>query len=266
MRIAARIILLTCAACATAPPEPAAQDDANFAKLSEQARGNAVHARNAWEAARETERFALEQYRAGRAAVDEASRATEARLRAERDLAVCDLAADEMEITARFADRRLDAPVVDGEDYVVRWLEIEEIYAERIRNNLTEQHALADKRLKAGQVKLIVVLPLDGEAAIARAEHKRWRELAALRRRMSANAIEGKRAYEQASAIIYSTDVEISRIRVRTANRVLKYIAAQHGAGLTDESKVLAAKSELLRLQNEQHEAEMGRGPGLPTR
>jgi len=263
---AAAAILLACAACAApAKQEPAASPD-EVAKLTEAATNRAVQARKAWEAAGESEKLVLERYRTGQATAAEASRATEARLRAERDLAVRDLAVEEIGITGRSPDRHLNAPAVEGQDFVLRWLEIEEVYAGRIRDNLADQHASADALVKAGRASFDEVLPLDGATALARAEQQRWRDLAALRRRMAANAIESKQAYEEASEIIYSSDVEMARIRVRTASRMVKFLAARRTAGSVDESEVLAAESELLRLQNEQHEAEMGRGPGLPER
>lgn len=266
VRNAALSLLLACLACATAPREDDRPSQAELAKLTEDSAARATHARNAWEAARETENLVLGRYRASLATASEASRATEARLRAERDLAVCDLAVDEIGIAGRSANRDIYAPVVDSDDFVLRWLEIEEIYAERIRDNLTEQHSRANTAYKTGLTSFDKVLPLDGAAAIARVKHERWRKLADLRRGIAAGSIGAAQAYKRADEIVYLSDVEMARIRVRTANRLLKYLSGLHAAGTIKESKVLAQKSELLRLQNAQHEAEMGRGPGLPRR
>ena len=266
VRHAAVVLGVVLASCAAGSHTPDDLSPDELSRLKEEAAGRAAHARGAWEAEREAEELVLTRYRAGRSTAVEASRATESRLRAERDLAVRDLAVDEIEVGSRPANRDIYAPLVESEDFVLRWLEIEEIYAARIRDNLSEQHARIDAALKNGLVGFDEVLPLDGAAAIARAEHERWRKLANLRRAITAETMDATQAYERAAEIVYSADVEIARIRVRTTNRLLKHASGQHAAGAVEESKVLALRSELLRLQNAQHEAEMGRGPGIPQR
>jgi len=268
MRASAAWILIACIACASPTEQSESDTTVDLAKLDEDAQlqgtqWQATHARQAWEAAKQTERLAQGQFQAGVIPEAELSAATGARLRAERDLAIRDLAVDEVALSGRSPDRHLDAPPIDDQDFVLRWLEIEEVYAARIRDNLIHHHDIVNQLYKMGLAPFDAVLPLDGAAAVARVEHQRWRDLAALRRRMTANAIGPKRSYDQAAETIYSADVEMARIRVRTANRIVKLLAEHHSQGLCTASEVAAAQSELLRLQNALHEAEMGRGPAL---
>lgn len=257
-------LLIPACASTTQPEKKAAPVD--LAKVTEDARWKAEHARKTWKAAQDAETSALGRYRSGVAPEVEATKSTETRLRAERDLAVADLAVDEIAHTKRAPDRHLDAPIVDDEDYVLRWLEIEEVYAGRLTDNIERHHALLKGQYDMGTRPFEDVLPFDGAAAVARVEQRRWSDLAKLRRRMTANAVGPAESFEKASEIIYRADLEMARIRVRTASRMLKLLATRHSEGLVDKKRLSAAEAELLRLQNALHDVEMGRGPGLPER
>jgi hypothetical protein len=238
-----------CASPASISPEEAKAE----------AEARVARARGAQEAAARSESQHRAQFESGTADEESLFEATAARLLADRDLARRELEWEETKRTGRPAQRAVDAPKVDGRDFVLEAYRLEEAQARRRVEHAVARSAHMNAQHKTGLVPWEACLPLDGAAARARVERERWTDLVAVRMLYEAHEIDREEAQRAAARARNHADVEDAHIRVRTARRMLKTLRGQYNAGLRDYDEVAAAESALQRALDGLHEARMGR-------